>query len=99
MTERSRYSMLQIIIPQSVGGMTPYAAALISDTLLTTNYGSKGHSSIAIDSNDRVVVAWDDVRGSSVEMVFIMPTPTNGYMNGEWSDLCSVLYGGAYDVG
>ncbi len=98
-TDQIRYSMLQLIIPQSMGGMNPYADALISDTLLTTNYGSKGHSSIAIDSNDRVVVVWDDVRGSSVEMVFIMPTPTNGYMNGEWSDLCSVLYGGSYDVG
>ena len=98
-TDQIRYSMLQVIIPQSQGGMNPYADALISDTLLTTNYGSKGHSSIAVDSDDRLVVAWDDVRGSSVEMVFIMPTPTNGYMNGEWSDVCSVLYGGSYDVG
>ena len=98
-TDQIRYTMLQIIIPQFVGGMAPYADALISDTLLTTNYGSKGHSSIAIDNDDRVIVAWDDVRGSSVEIVFIMPTPYNGYMNGEWSDVCSVLYGGAYDVG
>ena len=98
-TDQIRYAMLQLIIPQNNGGMAPYADALISDTLLTTNYGSKGHSSIAIDNDDRVIVAWDDVRGSSVEMVFIMPTPTNGYMNGEWSDICSVLYGGTYDLG
>ena len=98
-TDQIRYAMLQLIMPQTVGGMAPYADALISDTLLTTNYGSKGHSSIAINSDDRVIVAWDDVRGSSVEMVFIMPTPTNGYMNGEWSDICTVLYGGSYDVG
>lgn len=98
-TDQIRYAMLQLIIPQNNGGMAPYADALISDTLLTTNYGSKGHSSIAIDDGDRVVVAWDDVRGSAVEMLFVMPTPTNGYMNGEWSDVCTVLYGGTYDVG
>ena len=98
-TDQIRYTMLQLILPQFIGGMTPYADALISDTLLTTNYGSKGHSSIAIDEGDRVIVAWDDVRGSSVEMVFVMPTPTNGYLNGEWSDVCSVMYGGTYDAG
>ena len=100
-TDQIRYTMLQIIPSQGTqsGSLPMYADALISDTLLTTNYGSKGHPSIAIDSDDHVAIAWDDVRGSSVEMLFVMPTPSNGYMNGEWSDVCTVLYGGTYDQG
>ena len=98
-TDQIRYTMLQIMQGTQSGSLSMYADALISDTLLTTNYGSKGHASIAIDSDDHVVIAWDDVRGSSVEMLFVMPNPTNGYMNGEWSDICTVLYGGTYDQG
>ena len=98
-TDQIRYTMLQIMQGSQSGTLPMYADALISDTLLTTNYGSKGHASIAIDSDDHVAVAWDDVRGSSIEMLFVMPNPTNGYMNGEWSDICTVLYGGTYDQG
>ena len=98
-TDQIRYTMLQIMQGSQSGTLPMYADALISDTLLTTNYGSKGHASIAIDSDDHVAVAWDDVRGSSIEMLFVMPNPTSGYMNGEWSDICTVLYGGTYDQG
>ncbi len=63
-TDQIRYSMLQLIIPQSMGGMNPYADALISDTLLTTNYGSKGHSSIAIDSNEMLTCSPEETSKS-----------------------------------
>ena len=72
-----------------------YADAKIHDTLLTTTYGQRGNPAIAIDDDDQVVVVWDDVRGSLVEILLVMPVAFSA--DRVWRDVCTILYGGSYD--
>ncbi len=88
-TTQVRYEMIQPML-----GLF-YADAKIHDTLLTTTYGQRGNPAIAIDDDDQVVVVWDDVRGSLVEILLVMPVAISS--NRVWSDLCTILYGGPYD--
>ena len=73
------------------------AIVLFDDTLLTPIIGHKGHPDIVVDSDDYVQIAWDDTRGGKVELVFVVDT--SGSMYSEWADVCTVIYGGAFQSG
>ena len=76
---------------------TQSAIILFDDTLLTPIIGHKGHPDIVVDADDYVQIAWDDTRGGKVELVFVVDT--SGSMYSEWADVCTVIYGGAFQSG
>ena len=70
---------------------------VIGQTMVTQSISQSNNPAISIGDGGKVVVAWDDSRGSSIEYVAIIDT--SGSMNTEWADMCVVFYGGYFTSG
>jgi len=82
-----RYSMME------ANWTSHMADSPIFDTLLTTSSSKSTFPEIAITDDDEVVVTWQDSRGSMVEIAVLLDSSWDG-MYDEWSDMCTLLYGG-----
>ncbi|MDB4818854.1 hypothetical protein OAH59_00150 [Euryarchaeota archaeon] len=70
---------------------------IIGHTSITQSLSDSGSPSISVNSNNTVVIVWQDTSFSTIE--FVAPLDTSGSMNAEWADMCAVFYGGSFASG
>ena len=72
-------------------------SSIIGHTSITQSLSDSGSPSISVNSNNTVVIVWQDTSYSTIE--FVAPLDTSGSMNAEWADMCAVFYGGSFASG
>jgi len=72
-------------------------SSIIGHTSITQSLSDSGSPSISVNSNNTVVIVWQDTSFSTIE--FVAPLDTSGSMSSEWADMCAVFYGGSFASG